>query len=360
MQDWLDQAQTWQTDGDRVALATVVRVVGSAPRPLGAKLIVSSSGRMAGSVSGGCVETTVYQEALDVLETGQPRLLHFGISDEEGWEVGLACGGEIDVWVEPLAPALCAALRGGIEADQPCALATVVEPEAARGGKALFAADGSLLYGVGLSSLPGLAQAARTALETGQAGTVSLDDPAVELFVEPFLPPPTLIVIGGVHVAVPLVRFAKALGFWVVVADPRAHFARPERFPQADQILVEWPDEALAHLPLDANTYVTILTHDPKIDEPALSSLLGSSGEAAPVRYVGAIGSRQTHAARFERLARLGVEAERLEGVYAPIGLDLGGRTPAEIALSIMAEIVAVKNGRSGGSLRHSSGPIGG
>jgi xanthine dehydrogenase accessory factor len=276
-----------------------------------------------------------------------------------GWEVGLACGGEIDVLVEVLDPALCAALREGCGRDQPCALATVVEPEQARGQKALLAAEGSLLYAADLSPSPGIVQAVQSAVERGQAEAVSLSDPKVELFIEPFLPPPTLVVIGGVHVAVPLVRFAKELGFRVILADPRAHFAKPERFPQADQVLVEWPDEALAHLSLDPNTYVVILTHDPKIDEPALSSLLGSSGEAARIAYVGAIGSRQTHATRFERLDRLGVNAERLEQVYAPIGLDLGGQTPAEIALSIMAEIVAVKNGRSGGSLRGGSGPIG-
>jgi xanthine dehydrogenase accessory factor len=272
----------------------------------------------------------------------------------------LACGGEIDVLVEALDPALCAALREEGGRDQPCALATVIEPEEARGQKALLAANGSLLYAVGLSPSSKMIWVVQAAAERGQAETVPLADPTVELFIEPFLPPPTLVVIGGVHVAVPLVRFAKELGFRVVVADPRAHFARPERFPQADQILVEWPDEALEHLPLGSNTYVAILTHDPKIDEPALSSLLGPLGEATPVRYLGAIGSRQTHTARFERLARLGVGAERLEEVYAPIGLDLGGRTPAEIALSIMAEIVAVKNGRGGGSLRQSSGPIGG
>jgi xanthine dehydrogenase accessory factor len=236
---------------------------------------------------------------------------------------------------------------------------TAIGPEAARGQKALLTAEGSLLYAAGLSLSPGIFRVAQTVVERGQAGTIRLSDPEVELFIEPFLSPPTLVVIGGVHVAVPLVRFAKTLGFRVVVADPRAHFARPERFPQADQILVEWPDETLAHLSLGLNTYVAILTHDPKIDEPALSSLLGQSGETASVRYLGAIGSRQTHAARFERLARLGVDAERLEGVYAPIGLDLGAQTPAEIALSIIAEIVAVKNGRSGGSLREGSGPIG-
>ncbi|MFN2169461.1 MAG: XdhC family protein [Anaerolineae bacterium] len=168
------------------------------------------------------------------------------------------------------------------------------------------------------------------------------------------MPPPTLIIAGGVHVAIPLTRFARELGFRVVVVDPRAKFANEERFPDADQVLVAWPDEALDGLEVGETTYVVLLTHDPKIDEPTLAAAL-KTGAA----YVGAIGSRKTHAHRYERMARWGVTAEQLDRVYSPVGLDLGGSTPEETALSIIAEVVAVKNGRSGGSLRATTGPIG-
>jgi xanthine dehydrogenase accessory factor len=187
-----------------------------------------------------------------------------------------------------------------------------------------------------------------------ETGAVQAVAPGTEVYVEPFLPPPVLVLIGGVHIAIPLARFAKTLGFNVVVADPRAKFANRERFPEADEVLLAWPDEALAQLEIDDATYIVLLTHDPKIDEPALAAALQT--DAA---YIGAIGSRTTHAARFERMARWGVTAEELQRVYAPIGLDLGGRTPEETALSILSEIVAVKNGRSGRSLRDTKGRIG-
>jgi xanthine dehydrogenase accessory factor len=176
----------------------------------------------------------------------------------------------------------------------------------------------------------------------------------VDVFVEPFLPPPVLLIVGGVHVAIPLTRFARELGFSVIVVDPREKFANRERFPEAEEVRVEWPDEAFDHLAVGRDTYVVLLTHDPKIDEPTLASALQT--EAA---YIGAIGSRGTHAARFERMQKWGVTPEALRRVYAPIGLDLGGRTPEETALSIIAEVVAVKNGRCGASLRETSGSIG-
>jgi xanthine dehydrogenase accessory factor len=200
---------------------------------------------------------------------------------------------------------------------------------------------------------PRAAVLARRMLAGREAGAVQALEGGIEVFIEPFLPPPLLLLVGGVHVAIPLVRFAKELGFRVVVIDPRQKFANPDRFPQADEIWVEWPDEALAHLKVDDATYIVLLTHDPKIDEPTLAAALKTGA-----RYIGAIGSRKTHAGRFERMSRWGVTAEELRRVYAPIGLDLGGRTPAETALSIMAEVVAVKNGRPGGPLRGASNPI--
>jgi xanthine dehydrogenase accessory factor len=350
MIDLLPQILDWFAAGEEVAVATVIRVIGSAPRPVGARMIVSSRGRMAGSVSGGCVETAVYEEMMDVLDGGPPRKLHFGITDDMIWDVGLACGGTIDVYVQLLDPALVDAFSDHVEQGKPMALATVVTGDAA--GDTALIASGGLVLGLDDDGIAALARGMLAGRVEG--GAIHEVAPAVEVFVESFLPPPVLVIVGGVHIAIPLVRFAKELGFYVVVVDPRAKFANRDRFPEADEVLLEWPDEALAHLDADDATYLVLLTHDPKIDEPTLASALKT--DAA---YIGAIGSRKTHAARFERMANWGITAEQLQRVYAPIGLDLGGHTPEETALSIIAEVVAVKNRRSGAFLRSTSGPIG-
>ena len=349
MIDLLPQIEAWQAAGEEIALATVVRVIGSAPRPVGAKMIVSSAGRMAGSVSGGCVETTVYEELMDVLAGGPPRLLHFGITEDMIWDVGLACGGTIDVFVQRLDPELVAALADSVEQGEPVALATVIAGETT-GDSALVRANAVMIE----PEDERIAAAQEILTASADVGAVRAIAPGTDVFVEPFLPPPVLVIIGGVHIAIPLTRFAKELGFYVIVADPRAKFANRERFPEADEVLLEWPDEALAHLEVGDSTYVVLLSHDPKIDEPTLAAALETEAH-----YIGAIGSRKTHAERFERMAKWGITAQQLRRVYAPIGLDLGGRTPAETALSIIAEVLAAKNGRSGGSLRNTSGPIG-
>jgi xanthine dehydrogenase accessory factor len=351
MIDLLAQIRDWQAMGERVALATVIRVKGSAPRPVGAKLIVSSGGCMAGSVSGGCVETTVYEELADILAGGPPRQLHFGITEDMIWDVGLACGGTIDLFCHELDPALVSTFGDYLQKGKPFALVTVVAAEDGLGATDLITAEAAL---AGRNQQVGSAIARKVLASRSEAGAVHKLAPGTELFVEPFLPPPVLVIIGGVHVAIPLTRFSKELGFYVIVVDPRAKFANRERFPEADEVLLEWPDEALSHLDVDDATYLVLLTHDPKIDEPTLAAAL-KTGAA----YIGAIGSRKTHARRFERMASWGITPEELDRVYSPIGLDLGGRTPEETALSIIAEVVTVKNGRSGGSLRDSRGPIG-
>jgi xanthine dehydrogenase accessory factor len=350
MIDLLATIQEWYTGGERVAVATVIRVEGTAPRPVGARMIVSSGGRMAGSVSGGCVETTVYEEMMDLLDGGPPRILHFGITDDMIWDVGLACGGTIDVFVQGLDPALVFSLGKLVDQGQAVALVAFVEGEAA-GSTALVTADGTILG-------PNVERAVTVAGELLAArverGAVHELAPDTRVFIEPFLPPPVLVIAGGVHVAIPLARFAKELGFRVIVVDPRAKFANEERFPEADQVMVAWPDEALAQLRIGDTTYIVLLTHDPKIDEPTLATAL-KTGAA----YIGAIGSRKTHADRYERMSKWGITGEELDRVYSPIGLDLGGSTPEETALSIIAEVVAVKNGRTGRSLRATTGPIG-
>jgi xanthine dehydrogenase accessory factor len=351
MIDLLPKIYEWLARGEEIAVATVIRVAGSAPRPVGARMIISEEGRMAGSVSGGCVETTVYAEMMEVLEGGPPRKLHFGITEDMIWDVGLACGGTIDVFVQRLAPDLVEALAAQVEAGRAVALATVVQGEDL-GETALVSRAGVVL---GAPAEGALDVAREMLVARAERGEVRQVAEGQAVYVEPFLPPPMMVIVGGVHVAIPLTRFAKELGFYVVVTDPRAKFANRERFAEADEVLLEWPDEALAHLEIDEATYVVLLTHDPKIDEPTLAAALETKAA-----YIGAIGSRGTHEARFERMARWGVTAEQLERVYAPIGLDLGGRTPEETALSIIAEVVAVKNGRSGGSLRAGKGRIGG
>jgi len=351
MKDLLPLIESWQAQGEQVAVATVIRVAGSAPRPVGARMIVSSTGRMAGSVSGGCVETTVYGEMMDLLGGGPPRVLQFGITDDMIWDVGLACGGTIDVLVQNLEPELVAAVKVAVERGVAIGLTTVVKGPAGVGETTLVGTGGWILG----PDEPRIVATMRQRLaERQETGAVQAVDDQTEVFYEPFLPPPTLYIMGGVHVAIPLTRFAKEIGFRVVVVDPRAKFANRERFPDADEILVEWPDEALGHLPVDGATYIVLLTHDPKIDEPTLAAAL-KTGAA----YVGAIGSRKTHADRLLRMAKWGLTAADLQRLYAPIGLDLGGSAPEETALSIMAEVVAVKNGRSGASLCQGSGPIG-
>ncbi len=350
MIDLLPQIREWFAAGKEIAVATVIRVVGSAPRPVGARMIVSSEGRMAGSVSGGCVETTVYEEMMDVLGGGPPRVLHFGITEDMIWDVGLACGGTIDVFVQGLDPVLVEELVDHVERGEPVALAVTVSGNQGIGESALITCDGVV---TGFDA-PRITRHAQEMLAAhAEHGAIHEITPGFEVFVEPFLPPPVLLVVGGVHVAIPLTRFARELGFYTIVVDPRAKFVSRERFPEADEVRLEWPDEAFAHLDVDGNTYVVLLTHDPKIDEPTLEAALQT--DAA---YVGAIGSRGTHAKRFERLETYGVTAEQLQRVYAPIGLDLGGDSPEETALSIIAEVVAVKNGRSGASLRDETGPV--
>lgn len=350
MIELLGTIEEWLAARENVAVATVIRVEGSAPRPVGARMIVSSGGRMAGSVSGGCVETTVYEEMMDLLDGGPPRTLHFGITEDMIWDVGLACGGTIDVFIQELDPELVAALGERVGQGEPVALVAFVEGEAA-GSTALVTADGTVLGPDVVRAVTVAGEMFATRTERGSIHEFAL---GTRVYIEPFLPPPVLVIAGGVHVAIPLARFARELGFHVVVVDPRKKFANEERFPNADQVLVVWPDEALAQLKVGGTTYIVLLTHDPKIDEPTLAAAL-KTGAA----YIGAIGSRKTHADRYERMSKWGITGEQLDRVYSPIGLDLGGSTPEETALSIIAEVVAVKNGRAGQSLRATTGPIG-
>jgi xanthine dehydrogenase accessory factor len=314
MREVLEEIKSWTGAGDQVALATVVETWGSSPRPLGSKMVVSSSGKMAGSVSNGCIEGAVFEEAQKVLKAGRGRLVPFGVADDVAFEVGLACGGHVEVMIQPVTPEHLRLIEL-IEAERPAEL--------------------------------------RTNLETGEVRLLERspesDLPARDgdWFVEPHRRAAHMVIIGAIHIAIPLHRMAKLMGYRVTVVDARAKFATRERFPEADEILLQWPDEALAGITLDRSTYVVILTHDPKFDLPALRSVVGRD-----VRYIGAIGSRKTNQNRFDELRREGFTDEQLAAVHGPIGLDLGGRGAEETALAIMAEATAVRYGASGRVLK--------
>lgn len=334
MRDVLDDIERWRAEKRPVALATVVATWGSAPRTIGGKMALSTDGRIAGSVSGGCVENAVVEAGLEVLASGRPRLLKFGVSDDTAWSVGLACGGAIEVFVEPLSEETYGPMRDALRGERPAAVATVLRgAEAEVGRKLAVFSDGSVVGAINPLSL----EAARSALAEGRSRRVEIGEG--EIFVDVLLPSPRLIVVGGVHIAVALVALAKTLGFRTILVDPREAFGNAKRFPHADEIISAWPAEALARIAPNAGTAVAVLTHDPKLDDPAIIAAL-----ASPAFYVGALGSARTQEKRHARLAAAGVDEAALSRLYAPIGLDLGGRSPEEIALAVMAQIVAARN----------------
>ena len=333
MREILGDLNRWLAAGEKIALATVVWAEGPSPRPLGSRLAVTGSGEMAGSVSGGCVEGAVFEEAQSVLSGGPPKRLHYGAADETGWEVGLACGGAIEVYVEPLVE-IHRRLLAALEAEETVALATRLDG----GGHLLAWPDGRLEGDTALAPemegvFPGPLAEHRSRTEG-------------DLFVQVFAPPPALVIVGAVHIAMPLVSLAQALGFRVRVVDARRVFATRDRFPTVDELVVAWPQEALKAEELGPRHYVVILSHDPRFDLPALRIALRSRAA-----YVGLLGSRITQAKRKAALREEGFGEAELARIHGPVGLDLGGREPAEIALAILAEIVAVRHGRRGGKL---------
>ncbi|MFQ3661114.1 MAG: XdhC/CoxI family protein [Chloroflexaceae bacterium] len=330
MREYLETISKWLARGERVAVATVVRTIGSSPRQVGAKMFVSSGGSMVGSVSGGCIEGAVLGACHEAIQTGQARLLHFGVADELAWSVGLACGGTIDVFVEPLGEL--------IHAERTLATATIIRGPLAIGARLVIEADGSCQGSLGDAALDAaVRQIAGELLARGLTREVELVDQGVTVFVESFAPPPRLFIVGGVHIAVALTQMARVLSFHTVVVDIRRSFANQERLVHADELVLAWPDEALEGR-LDERSYVVVLTHDPKIDDPALRVALRSRAS-----YIGALGSTTTHARRLERLRAEGFSDADLARIHGPIGLPIGARTPEEIAVSILAEIIQVQ-----------------
>ena len=362
MSSAIDDAESWVRNGDRVAVATVVNVRKSAPRPPGTKMAVSDVGAISGSVSGGCVEGAVVEVAEKVMRGGSPQLLHYGISNEEAWDVGLQCGGEIDVWVEryvvlpealgdPEGAALTAGFvalgrRGGRGA-----LVTLVA--GARPGAKLLVEPGDRSRGtLGDDDLDAAALAHGEDLMW--AGRSELrEEGADALFIDVTVPSPRLFIFGAVDYAAALCTTARVLGWRPFVVDPRSRFAQAARFPDAEEVVAAWPAGAFERLgSIDRATAVVVLTHDPKLDDAALHAALDS--DAA---YIGAMGSRNAQEARRERLLAAGIAQEQLARISAPVGLDLGALSAEETALSIMAEIVALQRGRSGGRLSESDAP---
>jgi len=322
----------------RELLSDYERLWGSAPRPEGAVLLATKSGGMAGSVSGGCVENAVVEEILAALERQTPKTLEYGVTHERAWEFGLSCGGTISLFVEPtIRPELLEAARR----PEGSVVATVTSGAAPVGTSLVILEDGTLTnLGAPEALEAPVKEAALEALGGLNSKSVSVSAPEgeVRVLLEVFPREPTLLIFGGVHIATALVTLAKPLGFRVVVADARDLFLTKERFPNADELIVGWPDEVFAKIGIDSATCLCLLTHDPKFDEPAIDAALKSNAA-----YIGVIGSRKTQALRRERLADVGFSAEDIARIHGPIGLDLGGREPAEIALAILAEITAAR-----------------
>jgi xanthine dehydrogenase accessory factor len=333
MREVIADIDNWlAADETAIALATVIETWGSAPRRVGAKMAFTRGGAaIAGSVSGGCVEGAVVEAGDEALSTGRPRLLHFGVADETAWGVGLACGGTIEVFVQPLDPAIYAAARSWIAADERGAIVTVIRgPDILLGRQIAIGPDGA----VGALGDERDEAAIALARGGGQSRRHELNAD-VELFVDVLRPPPALVMVGGAHIAVALAPLAKRMGYRAVVVDPRRAFGSRARFPDVDRLIQAWPDKAFVNFPLDSETAVVTLSHDPKIDDPALRAALRSDAF-----YVGALGSRRTNAKRRERLAAMGFDEAQLARIHAPVGLDIGADNPEEIALAIMAEIV--------------------
>jgi len=307
MREFLSDINLWLEEGKKIAVATVVKVYGSAPRALGSKMILSSSGDMIGSVSGGCVEGAVFEEAQKVMKADRPKLIEYGITDELAFEVvGLACGGKIQVFIEPL-PQIYQALQSCLLGGELLALATVLDGPGL-GRKSLVWPDSRMQGGVGASALDKSVGNYALELLTVQRSERKLFERAegnVDVFVEVYPPPARLIVVGAVHIAIPLVTFANELGFHTIVVDARAAFASTRRFSHADELIVRWPAEALTDLNLDQASYLVFLSHDEKLDNPALEVALGSQAH-----YIGALGSRKTHVRRLEALRERGLTDE--------------------------------------------------
>ncbi len=337
MLDILETMNRWLAEERDVALATVVKTWGSAPRREGSKMGVTRDTQMIGSVSGGCVEGAVIEEALAGMRDGRPRLLQFGVADDMAWEVGLTCGGSIEVFVEPLDPLWWDALAELARNDEYGATVTLLDGKRV-GEKVLLDGAGQVLYRSAKASDEMLGAMRAIAGESHKSGVAEMG--ADRVMVDLQLERPHLILVGGVHVAIPLQAMARQAGFRVSIVDPRSAFASRERFPEVAHILHSYPDKALPQLGLNRSAYLAVLTHDPKIDDKALTTAL-----PANIPYIGVLSSGRTHRQRVARLKEAGMSDALIDQIRTPIGIEIGARTPEEIAVCILAEIIAVRNG---------------
>ncbi len=386
MKEILADLDRWRSSATPAAVARVVDLEGSGPRAPGAAMAVSAAGEVVGSVSGGCVEGAVVSESLEVIETGEARIVTFGYSDDEAFAVGLTCGGTIHLYLEPLdwGP-VHDALKADLVSQSPAALVTVVEgPSPSRGAKMLVRREGLETVGsLGSAGLNRAVQrdtrgeliAGRSGLRSyskqgeyfghaGQSDTAVADavaeldehsDDKVSVFVESFAPPPRMLIFGAVDFTSALAKVSKVLGYRVTVCDARPVFATAKRFPMADEVVVSWPDQLLDDVAeqLSPRDAVCVLTHDAKFDVPAITSALSTE-----VGYIGVMGSRRTHDDRNRRLIEAGVTEQQLARLRSPIGLDIGAATPEETAVSIVSEIIALRSGRKAEALSNTTGPI--
>jgi xanthine dehydrogenase accessory factor len=345
MREIADGLAAWRAAGLRFAVATVVRTFSSAPRGPGAAMAVAENGEVLGSVSGGCVEGAVYELAMAALDSGKPTLQRYGVSDDEAFQVGLTCGGTIDILVQPADHPSFADVLGAILAYQPVALVSA-------GGRHLVVRPERWTGDLGEEELTRSAALVATGmLAHGRTGMVEVC--GAEVFVQSFALPPKMLVFGAIDFAHAVARIGKFLGYHVVVCDARSVFATRKRFPEADEVIVQWPHKYLETATVDDRTVICVLTHDPKFDVPLLAAALRT-----PAAYIGVMGSRRTHADRMERLRELGVPPAALDRLAAPIGLDLGARTPEETAVAIAAEIIALSWNGSGRRLTDLRAPI--
>lgn len=356
MHELLAQVRRLQNAGERVALATLVDVLRSAPRDPGAVMAIASGGTILGSISGGCVESALAQEAARVLRDGNARVIEYGLSDSDARAVGLSCGGTLTVLVEALEPGETAALERRLTTETLLAECARLDD----GGRAnrLFIFEDSLLGSLGNTRLDDVA-ASDVRASIGEAteirtyGDEGEPHGDVRVFIHRALPKPRMYVFGAIDFAHAMVRVAKFLGYNVTLCDARAAFATPQRFPEADRVVVAWPDDFLRESPVDERTVIVALTHDEKFDIPLIRAALETNAG-----YIGVMGSRRTNEHRAAQLRELGATEDALARLSAPVGLDLGARTPEETAIAIAAEIIALRHGRQGGRLAGGTGPV--
>src|SRR5690625_4321706 len=366
-----DLLTSWRS-GQTAGMATVVRTFRSAPRPPGASMVVAHDGTASGSVSGGCVEGAVYELAQDVAASGSPVLQRYGVSDDDAFEVGLTCGSILDVFVEPVSEQTFSQLddvADDIDAGSRVAVVTVIEhPEPEWLGRRIVVRPESTTGSLGSDRADdAVADDVRGLLATGRTETLTYGPngerrgEGMRVFVSSYAPKPRMLVFGAIDFAAAVARQGAFLGYHVTVCDARAVFATPARFPGADEVVVDWPHRYLAQQveqdAIDQRTVMCVLTHDPKFDVPLLELALQLDGEHRPA-YIGAMGSRRTHDDRLARLRESGLGEKELSRLSSPIGLDLGARTPEETAVSISAEIIALRWGGDGGRLSERSGRI--